>query len=369
METPTLILRPLRRALLPPSCPYHCNDWGGVRLPPPPQGVPVPPPPPPPYRQSKKVKSGVNVHKDTAKLELDERNPDQHLVSFVFDALCDGSTHVPIMQSSSGRTVVNGARCSSGSGWAPSSCRLGGITIFYFAKEEPSCSFVPIYPEVYAPISIPFHKGLGQRFQQPIGTGIDLGFFALEDLSGPLSGKDVFPLVITAATYLPFLSTNEYSSNTQQNLSFHMQANYAVLEKNREGYFNVKVVRQALWVDGVCYELHEIYGIGNHTPDYDNNGSSKDCVICMTEPKDTAVLPCRHMVPRLDVAATSGRWRSSETVIAVTLWSQLLQVAVVNLFWVNTYSPKKHASESLEACIRRTPHTAKAYASNSAKEA
>nr|GLL46526.1 probable E3 ubiquitin-protein ligase LUL4 [Ipomoea trifida] len=80
----------LGRALLPPSCPYHCNDWGGVRLAPPPQGVPVPPPPPPPYRQSKKVKSGVNVHKDTAKLELDERNPDQHLVSFVFDALCDG---------------------------------------------------------------------------------------------------------------------------------------------------------------------------------------------------------------------------------------------------------------------------------------
>nr|GME07611.1 amino acid permease 6-like [Ipomoea batatas] len=37
---------------------------------------------------------------------------------------------------------------------------------------------------------------------------------------------------------------NIYSSNTQHNLSFHMQANYAVLEKNREDYFNVKVVRQ-----------------------------------------------------------------------------------------------------------------------------
>nr|GMD86970.1 probable E3 ubiquitin-protein ligase LUL4 [Ipomoea batatas]GMD88289.1 probable E3 ubiquitin-protein ligase LUL4 [Ipomoea batatas] len=285
----------LGRALLPPSCPYHCNDWGGVRLAPPPQGVPVPPPPPPPYRQSKKVKSGVNVHKDTAKLELDERNPDQHLVSFVFDALCDGS-----------------------------------ITIFYFAKEEPSCSFVPIYPEVYAPISIPFHKGLGQRFQQPIGTGIDLGFFALEDLSGPLSGKDVFPLVITAATYLPSPSTNEYSSNTQQNLSFHMQANYAVLEKNREGYFNVKVVRQALWVDGVCYELHEIYGIGNHTPDYDNNGSSKDCVICMTEPKDTAVLPCRHMC-MCNGCARTLRLQSNKCPICRQHVEELLEIQINNL--------------------------------------
>lgn len=48
---------------------------------------------PPPYvdnRNAKKVRNDVNVHKDTVRLEVDEHNPDQLLVSFVFDALYDG---------------------------------------------------------------------------------------------------------------------------------------------------------------------------------------------------------------------------------------------------------------------------------------
>lgn len=40
--------------------------------------------------QAKVVRSDVNVHKDSVKLEVDETNPDQFLVSFVFDALVDG---------------------------------------------------------------------------------------------------------------------------------------------------------------------------------------------------------------------------------------------------------------------------------------
>lgn len=51
------------------------------------------PQPPPPYVEhynAKKVRNDVNVHKDTLKLEVDEQNPDHHLVSFVFDALFDG---------------------------------------------------------------------------------------------------------------------------------------------------------------------------------------------------------------------------------------------------------------------------------------
>ncbi|MCD7472309.1 putative E3 ubiquitin-protein ligase lul4, partial [Datura stramonium] len=50
-------------------------------------------PTPSPYvetQQAKKVRSGVNVHKDSLKLEPDEQNQDHHLVSFVFDALFDG---------------------------------------------------------------------------------------------------------------------------------------------------------------------------------------------------------------------------------------------------------------------------------------
>jgi hypothetical protein len=50
-------------------------------------------PPPPPFVEregTKKIKSDVNLHKQTIKLVQDEQNPDQYLVSFVFDASVDG---------------------------------------------------------------------------------------------------------------------------------------------------------------------------------------------------------------------------------------------------------------------------------------
>lgn len=72
--------------------PYHNNERSGSYLPPPPPLVMgmVAPSPYVETQQAKKVRSGVNVHKDSLKLEVDEQNPDQHLVSFVFDALFDG---------------------------------------------------------------------------------------------------------------------------------------------------------------------------------------------------------------------------------------------------------------------------------------
>ncbi|GKV19535.1 hypothetical protein SLEP1_g29779 [Rubroshorea leprosula] len=231
-----------------------------------PVGLPQQPAPPPPplveYQSAKKVRNDVNVHKDTVKLEVDEENPDDHLVSFVFDALFDGS-----------------------------------ITIFYFAKEESKCRFVPLFPEVYAAVRVPFQKGLGQRFQQPSGTGINLGFFDLDELSKPSGAEDVFPIVISAETFLPSHSSNEHLDNPVSSTSTHMQITQSVIEKNNSNSFQVKVVRQILWIDGVRYELRDLYGIASSAPEegFEDSDPGKECVICMTEPKDTAVLPCRHM--------------------------------------------------------------------------
>ncbi|XVF64959.1 hypothetical protein PTKIN_Ptkin09bG0208700 [Pterospermum kingtungense] len=244
----------------PPYYANHSSGWPAIRAP---AGA-APSQPPPPYvehQNAKKVRNDVNVHKDTLKLEVDEQNPDHQLVSFVFDALFDGS-----------------------------------ITIFYFAKEESNCRFVSLFPEACEPVRVPFQKGPGQRFLQPSGTGIDLGFFELDDLSKPSPGEDIFPLVISAETCMPPHSSNEHIDNHAQT-SAHMQITQAVLEKTNGNSFQVKVIRQILWVDGVRYELREIYGIGSSAAaeGYDDSDPGKECVICMTEPKDTAVLPCRHM--------------------------------------------------------------------------
>ncbi|XP_047317540.1 probable E3 ubiquitin-protein ligase LUL3 [Impatiens glandulifera] len=248
-----------------PYYPYQNNGWAGAR--PPPMMVPQlthqPPPPPPPYvdhQQAKKVKNNVNVHKDTVRLEVDEQNPDHYLISFVFDALYDGS-----------------------------------FTIFYFAKIQQNCTFVPLFPDAFKPVKVPFLKGSGQRFRQPNETGIDLGFFALEDLSKPSPEEDVFPLVISAETYVPSFpaETNPAEPLTASSPNFNITQ--AIIEKKNDLPFQVRVVKQILWIDGVQYELREIYGIGNTAEGFKDDDPGKECVICMTEPKDTAVLPCRHM--------------------------------------------------------------------------
>ncbi|KAJ0744876.1 putative transcription factor C2H2 family [Helianthus annuus] len=248
----------------PPPPPGYGYGWGPPMRPP--QMVPVPPPLPPPayveHNQAKKVKNHVNLHKDTLKVEVDKENPDCHLVSFVFDALFDGS-----------------------------------ITIYYFAKEEPDCKFIPVYPDAFVPVKVPFQKGIGQRFQQSSGTGIDLGFFDYDSLSKPSSGEDVYPLVICAETTAPLISIDDHPYDPLQNTvsTPRKQITQAVLEKNNGDSFKVRVMRQILWIDGVRYELREIYGIQQSEESFDDTDSGKECVICMTEPKDTAVLPCRHM--------------------------------------------------------------------------
>lgn len=256
------------------------NGWHPI---PPPTVVPPQQHSPPPYvdhQSAKKVRNDVNVHKDTIRVEVDEQNPDHHLVSFRFDALFDGS-----------------------------------ITIFYFAKEEPNCNFTPEIPEAHMPVKFPFSKGTGQKFSQPAGTGIDLGFFELKDLSKPSPGEDVFPLVISA-------ETKDDS---------HKQITQAVLEKkDNEELFQVRVIRQLLWVDGVRYELREIYGIGSSVmEEISNNETGGSCVICMTEPKDTAVLPCRHMC-MCGECAKALRLQSNKCPICRQPIEELIEIKVSN---------------------------------------
>lgn len=76
------------RSNLGPYYAYQNNGWAGIR--PPVVAEPLPPVAYVEHQQAKNVNNDVNVHKDTLRLEVDEENPDHHLVSFVFDALFDG---------------------------------------------------------------------------------------------------------------------------------------------------------------------------------------------------------------------------------------------------------------------------------------
>ncbi|XP_057429938.1 probable E3 ubiquitin-protein ligase LUL4 [Lotus japonicus] len=257
------------------------------------------PPPPPPYvnhQTTKKIRSHVNVHKGTLRFELDDLKPHHYLVSFVFDAVYDGS-----------------------------------ITIIYFANEEERCRFVPLFPDIFEPVRVPFQKGVGQKFVQPSGTGTDLSIFELDALTKSSPEEDAFPLIICAETCA--IDETPGHSMPGAHPPPHMQITQCVLQRsNGGGAFQIKVVRQILWIDGVRYELRELYGIGSSgATDFDNSKPGKDCVICMIEPKDTAVLPCRHMCMCSECAKTL-RLQSNKCPICRQSIEELIEIKMNNSY-------------------------------------
>ncbi|XP_021892711.1 probable E3 ubiquitin-protein ligase LOG2 [Carica papaya] len=216
-------------------------------------------PPPLPYVEHQKavtIRNDVNLKKETLRLEADEENPGRFLVTFTFDATVAGS-----------------------------------ITVIFFAKEGEDCNLRAMKEDLLPPVTVNFEQGLGQKFRQPSGTGIDFSIFEEAELMKE-GEMDVFPLAVKAEAS----PVNENGSDgSSESGGMNSQITQGIFDKEK-GEYQVRLVKQILWVNGMRYELQEIYGIGNSVDgDVDANDPGKECVICLSEPRDTTVLPCRHM--------------------------------------------------------------------------
>ncbi|KAL8241301.1 hypothetical protein R6Q59_014656 [Mikania micrantha] len=243
---------------LPPSAPLPAPAWVGGRYPYEP--VMHHPAPYVDHQKAVTLRTDVNLKKETLKIEPDEEHPGKFLVEFTYDATVAGS-----------------------------------ITLYFFAKEGEDCNMTPTKTDTDPPFTIHFQQGLGQRFRQESGTGINLSAFEESELAN-ISETGVYPLAIKAEA-TPYASEDE----TKNHKSNNSQITQAVFEKDKSEY-HVRVAKQILWVNGMRYELQEIYGIGNSVDanandaaEFDGNDPGKECVICLSEPRDTTVLPCRHM--------------------------------------------------------------------------
>ncbi|GLT92390.1 hypothetical protein SLE2022_102300 [Rubroshorea leprosula] len=242
------------------------------------------------YQKAITIRNDVNLKKETLRLEPDEKNPGKFLVTFTFDATVAGS-----------------------------------ITVIFFAKEGDDCNLTPAKENILAPVTVHFKQGLGQKFRQPSGSGIDFSMFEESELLKE-GEMDIYPLAVKA----------EASSINQNSLegipvsgTTNSQITQAVFEKDK-GEYHLKVVKQILWVNGTRYELQEIYGIGNSIDgDVDANDPGKECVICLSEPRDTTVLPCRHMC-MCSGCAKVLRFQTTRCPICRQLVDRLLEIKVNN---------------------------------------
>ena len=99
----------------------------------------------------------------------------------------------------------------------------------------------------------------------------------------------------------------------------------------------IKPLKQKIQVGTTAYELQEIYGIegqpvdgASGSEDDCDDGDEKsrsECVICMTEPRDTTVLPCRHMSMCSECAKVL-RMQSNKCPICRTSIESLLQIKI-----------------------------------------
>lgn len=220
------------------------------------------------------IRNDVNLKKATLRLVRDADSPTLHYLEFTFDASTD---------------------CS--------------INVYYFAAEsvgpDGTLSFAPLKPSGACPVELR-EKGLNQTYRttQPLDTSE----YTNEELTADTPGR--FAIVVTLASRV------KSAVNAQTTY-----ANAVLTETNSSAV----PIKQKIQVDQTLYELQEIYGIDGSGGDTDAN--SRECVICMTEQRDTTVLPCRHMCMCSDCANVL-RMQAEKCPICRSPITSLLQIKI-----------------------------------------
>ncbi|XP_050440500.1 E3 ubiquitin-protein ligase MGRN1 isoform X2 [Adelges cooleyi] len=241
-------------------------------------------PPPEPGEPTKPLKSLVNIRKESLRFVRTEEGKTVFNIEFMFD--CD-------------------APCS--------------ITIYYFCTEEftPSgvsfsCRDPSMTSEVYH-----YKRGSNQLFNQPQHM-IDPSLYNTEDLTY-IFNKEIIPIAIHCVAH----------DTTEETRQSH--TTIAVVEQYSDGSYILKALKQKLFVDGLCYLLQEIYGIENKSTELKDAGDeeledgSSECVICMSDMRDTLILPCRHLC-LCQSCADSLRYQANNCPICRAPFRALLQI-------------------------------------------
>ncbi|XP_018372892.1 PREDICTED: RING finger protein 157 [Trachymyrmex cornetzi] len=269
--------------------------------------TPFPYPPPQANDPTKTLKSLVNIRKESLRLvrNMDQtstsshyhsvkhygdsdidKKPNRFNIEFMFD--CD-------------------VRCA--------------ITIYYFCTEEISTKGVAYIPRDPSMNSETYHykKGANQLFSQTSHI-FDPTLYTEEDLMYN-ADREIIPIAIHCVA-------EEGSDDLKQS-----HTTIAVVEKHSDGTYVLKALKQKLYVDGLCYLVQEIYGIENKNTenskqqgsDEDTEDNGSECVICMSEVRDTLILPCRHLC-LCNSCADSLRYQANNCPICRAPFRALLQI-------------------------------------------
>uniref|UniRef100_A0ACB8EK93 Uncharacterized protein n=1 Tax=Sphaerodactylus townsendi TaxID=933632 RepID=A0ACB8EK93_9SAUR len=251
---------------------------------------------PPPQEPVKTLRSLINIRKDTLRL-----------------VKCTEEVKTP------GEEVSKAKICYNVEFTFDSDARVA-ITIYYQATEEfqnGTVSYIPKDNSLQSE-TVRYKRGVCQQFCLPSHT-VDPSEWTEEELSFDLD-REVYPMVVLAVV-------DEGDEHTG-----HCHVLLATFEKHADGSFCVKPLKQKQVVDGVSYLLQEIYGIENKYNTQDSkvaedevSDNSAECVVCLSDVRDTLILPCRHLC-LCNTCADTLRYQANNCPICRLPFRALLQI-------------------------------------------
>ncbi|KAJ8246042.1 hypothetical protein GJAV_G00263020 [Gymnothorax javanicus] len=196
------------------------------------------------------------------------------------------------------------------------------ITIYCQAFEEFTNGMALYNPKNPMMVSETVHykRGVSQQFSLP-SFKIDFSEWKEEELNFDLD-RGVFPMVIQAVV------------DEGDEVTGHAHVLLAAFERHVDGSFSVKPLKQKQIVDRVSYLLQEIYGIENKNnqetkpSDDENSDNSNECVVCLSDLRDTLILPCRHLC-LCNSCADTLRYQANNCPICRLPFRALLQIRAV----------------------------------------
>uniref|UniRef100_A0A4W4DS00 E3 ubiquitin-protein ligase n=1 Tax=Electrophorus electricus TaxID=8005 RepID=A0A4W4DS00_ELEEL len=196
------------------------------------------------------------------------------------------------------------------------------ITVYCQAFEEFTNGMAIYNPRnpVMMSETVHYKRGVSQQFSLP-SFKINFSEWKEEDLNFDLD-RGVFPIVIQAVV------------DEGDDCLGHAHVLLAAFEKHVDGSFSVKPLKQKQIVDRVSYLLQEIYGIENKNnqetkpSDDENSDNSNECVVCLSDLRDTLILPCRHLC-LCNSCADTLRYQANNCPICRLPFRALLQIRAV----------------------------------------
>lgn len=251
---------------------------------------------PPPQEPVKTLRSLINIRKDTLRLvkcSEEVKTPGEELskakVSYNVEFTFDTDARV-------------------------------AITIYYQATEDFQngvASYVPRDRSLQSE-TVHYKRGVCQQFCLPSHT-VDPSEWLEEELGFDLD-REVYPMVVHAVV-------DEGDGHTG-----HSHVLLATFEKHMDASICVKPLKQKQVVDGVSYLLQEIYGIENKYNTKDSkvaedevSDNSAECVVCLSDVRDTLILPCRHLC-LCNTCADTLRYQANNCPICRLPFRALLQI-------------------------------------------